>query len=228
MFARHGATVVLTDRSERRALAAARDLTDETGVKVVPLRLDVGDEESIDAGVREALELVGGIDVLVNNAAVIEKSALSETTLASWNKVIGIGLTGTFLMIKAVLPSMVARGGGAIVNISSVAAWRGPADATASYQAAKAGVLALTRAAASEYGPAGVRVNCVAPGFVPNPGISEVMGEEYIARTAALTPLPRTATPQDIANAVFFLASEQGSFVTGEAINVSGGFYYHA
>lgn len=227
-FARDGATVIVSDRSESRAASTATRIADETGATVLPLTMDVSSEDSTDPAIASILREVGTIDILVNNAAVVEMAPLAETTMDSWRRVIDVCLTGTFLTTRACLPSMVAQGSGCIVNISSVAAWRGPGDGQAPYSAAKAGVLGFTRSVASEYGSSGVRINAVAPGFVPNHKVKEMFGDEYIARTSKATPLNRPATPEDIAASVVFLASEHSSFITGETINVSGGFYYHA
>jgi 3-oxoacyl-[acyl-carrier protein] reductase len=227
-FAARGATVIVSDRSAARAESTAERIASETGSVVIPLTMDVSREDSTDPAIKSVLEQVGSIDILVNNAAVVEMAPLAETTLESWQRVIDVCLTGTFLTTRACLPSMVAQGSGSIINISSAAAWRGPGDGQAPYSAAKAGVLGFMRSVASEYGPSGIRVNAVAPGFVPNHKVKEMFGDEYIARTAQATPLNRAATPEDIAGSVLFLASEQSSFITGEAINVTGGFYYHA
>lgn len=227
-FAASGASVIVSDRSARRAEVTAERIRAETGANVVALTMDVSSEDSVNSGVEAALERAGTIDILVNNAAVVEKAPLVDTTFESWQRVVDVCLTGTFLTTRACLPGMIEKGSGSIINISSVAAWRGPGDGQAPYSAAKAGVLGLTRAVASEYGKSGVRVNAVAPGFVPNAAMKEMFGDEWVATMAASTPLDRAAAPQDIANAVVFLADERSSFITGEVINVSGGFYYHA
>ncbi|WP_160573723.1 SDR family NAD(P)-dependent oxidoreductase [Actinomadura physcomitrii] len=228
LFAEAGATVVLTDRSETRTPAAARDLAAATGATVVPAVIDVGREESVRVGVAAAVEAVGPLDVLVNNAAFTDLSPLVETSTRSWEKVLNVCLTGTFFMMRACLPAMIERRAGSVINIASVNAWTGPADGTASYSAAKAGVLGLTRAAASECGPHNVRINAVAPGFVPNPGIESLFGSDYVRETSQKAALRRAATPEEIAEAVLFLGSDRSSYVTGEAICVAGGLYYHA
>lgn len=227
LFAEHGADVILSDRSASRSRAVAAAVAAATGAKVIPHVMDVGDEAAVEAGMAEVLA-DGPLDVLVNNAAYAERAPIAEMSNAGWRKVIDICLTGTFLTMRACLPGMIARRSGAIVNIASVAAWNGPSDGTGAYAAAKAGVLGLTRAAAAECGPYNVRVNAVAPGLVPNSGIEALFGAAYIEEQIRRTPMARPATPDEIARAVFFLAGEQSSFITGDVLCVSGGLYFHA
>jgi 3-oxoacyl-[acyl-carrier protein] reductase len=228
LFAQQDALVVLSDRSRSRTYAAAEQVGQATGARVVPLVMDVGDEQSINGGLAEIADTLGPVDVLVNNAAFTGLWPLVETSTQDWNRVLGVCLTGAFLTMRACLPAMIRRGSGAIVNVSSVNAWTGPGDGTSAYSAAKAGLLGLTRAAASECGPHNVRVNAVAPGLVPNPGVEQLFGAEYIARVSGQAAMRRAATPEEIAEAVVFLSGRRSGFVTGEVINVSGGLYFHA
>jgi 3-oxoacyl-[acyl-carrier protein] reductase len=221
-FAVDGFRVVLSDRSESRTRSVAAQLARETEAEIIPLILDVADEDSVKSGIESA----GPIDVLINNAAVISRAALVETELTAWERVLRVCLTGPFLMMRACLPGMMERGSGCIVNISSIEAWTGPAAGTSSYAAAKAGLLGLTRAAASEAAPCNVRVNAIAPGAVPNAGAEEAMAAGHFDEVLRRTPMGRVASPGEIASVAAFLASPDSSFVTGEVVGVSGGLYY--
>jgi 3-oxoacyl-[acyl-carrier protein] reductase len=137
-------------------------------------------------------------------------------------------LTGHFLLMRAVLPPMIARGSGSIVNIASIEAWTDVIPNNVVYQTAKAGVVGLTRAAAAQVGQYGVRVNGVAPGLVPNPFLSRMIPAEDLQRLHERQPLGITIEPEDIANAVLFLAADTGRSITGEILNVSAGAYMRA
>jgi 3-oxoacyl-[acyl-carrier protein] reductase len=227
-FAEQGAAVVVSDRSARRASEVGEMLRTETDAQVVDLHMDVAEEESVATAITHVVERLGGVDILVNNAGMSEISKVIETTLDSWNRVIAVCLTGPFLTMRHCIPQMVEAGGGAVVNIASVQAWIGTDDGLASYSAAKAGLLALTRTTAAEVGRYGVRVNAVAPGLIYNEGIREQFGDAFVDGITAQTPLGRMGRPDDMAAAVLYLASDDSSFVTGEVHCVSGGFYYHA
>lgn len=228
VLAMAGADVVITDIDARRTEKVADALTEATGRKVVGRCLDVRDEAGVTAVVEEILADRGRIDILVNNAGTSEPAPLWETTLESWQRVIDICLTGHFLLMRAVLPQMIERRSGSIINIGSIEAWTSGTPGNTAYHAAKAGVLALTRSTAGQVGPYGVRVNGVAPGLVPNPFLSRMLPEEHLQRLQDQIPLGRTVDPEDIANAVLFLAGETGRSITGEIINVSGGAYMRA
>jgi 3-oxoacyl-[acyl-carrier protein] reductase len=228
LLAEAGAHVVLTDRSERRVDDACARLRSEWALSVTGLVVDVSDEDSIGRGVGRVEAELGGVDVLVNNAALAEPGNIADLTLESWNKVLGVSLTGPFLMMRACIPSMVRRGGGSIVNVSSVEAWAVMDRGLASYAAAKAGLQALTRAAATEYGEFGVRVNAVAPGFMPNRAVEELYEPSHLESIVARTPLGRPGDPEEVAKVVTFLAGDDASFVTGDVVTASGGLYYHA
>jgi len=151
--------------------------------------------------------------------------AVDGISIEDWSRIIDVNLTGAFHLIRAVLPSMRRQRAGAIVNVSSVAAWTVLGGSDAPYAAAKAGMLALTRAVAAEAGPDGIRCNAVAPGIVLTKWVEKNMGG--VARQAEHTPLRRLGKPEDIAATIAFLASDDASFITGEAITVSGGLYMH-
>jgi 3-oxoacyl-[acyl-carrier protein] reductase len=225
-FARSAASVFVSDRSERRAKETAEGIqADHPEARVEAVTLDVSSRDSVAA----AVEQVGVVDVLVNNAAIAEKGLLAEVDPDSWDRVVAVNLTGPFLLMRSLLPGMYERGSGSIVNISSVEAWMvGNDERIGSYVAAKAGLLGLTRVAAAESGRYGVRVNAVAPGLMESKGIEDLGGTEWLSWIKSQTPLGRGADTAEVAEAVGFLASDRASFITGEVINVSGGFYFHA
>jgi len=209
-----GADVVITDLDAKRTAKVAEALSEQTGRKVLGRVLNVADEEGVAAVVSDVLAEWGRIDVLVNNAGTSEPQPLWETSLESWRRVVDINLTGTFLTMRAALPQMIERGSGSIVNIASIEAWTSGTPGNTAYHASKAGVMA--------------RVNGVAPGLVPNPFLSRMLDEAHLQRLQDQIPLNRTIDPEDIANAVLFLAGESARSITGEIINVSGGAYMRA
>jgi 3-oxoacyl-[acyl-carrier protein] reductase len=223
-----GADVVITDLDAKRTAKVAEALSEQTGRKVLGRVLNVADEEGVAAVVSDVLAEWGRIDVLVNNAGTSEPQPLWETSLESWRRVVDINLTGTFLTMRAALPQMIERGSGSIVNIASIEAWTSGTPGNTAYHASKAGVMALTRSTAGQVAVHGVRVNGVAPGLVPNPFLSRMLDEAHLQRLQDQIPLNRTIDPEDIANAVLFLAGESARSITGEIINVSGGAYMRA
>ena len=219
-----GLDVVVTDAHERRCREFARDLSDELGRDVAAYPLDVTDHARVRAVIDEVVATQGRLDVLVNNAGWSKIEPVAEMSLETWQRCLDVDLTGTFACMRYALPAMIAAGGGSIINIASIAAWEMSAAHGAAYSAAKAGVLALTRVAAAENGKHGVRVNAVAPGLIYNDFLRRIYPEEffrnYLSDTAILY---RIGEPDDVANMVSYLASDQASYVTGEVFTVSGG-----
>lgn len=223
-----GADVVVTDIHEGRTTATAEEIAAATGRRTAGLVLDVTDERRVDAVVAEVIERFGRIDILVNNSGINDLAPLWEMKTEVWHKVIDVCLTAHFFTMRAVLPHMIARGDGAVVNISSVAGWIGSTAGEAHYAAAKAGVMGLTRVAASEAAAHGIRVNAIAPGLIHNPFLARVYPEQFFTDIAERTPLGRVGRPGDIADAVVFLVSDRASFITGEVLCVSGGLHYNS
>jgi 3-oxoacyl-[acyl-carrier protein] reductase len=215
-----GARVLISDVHERRLGEAARSLTALAGEEVPALRCDVTQEAEVRALVEGAIEKLGRIDVLVNNAGLGGTANLVDMTDEQWTRVLDVTLNGTFRMTRAVLRHMLERRSGAIVNNASVLGWRAQAG-QAHYAAAKAGVMALTRCAALEAAEAGVRVNAVAPSLAMHPFLSKVTSEDLLERLAQREAFGRAAEPWEVANVIVFLASDLASYMTGEVVSVS-------
>ncbi len=212
--AEEGATVVLSDSHERRLREAAAELG---GLLAIPC--DVTSQADVDRLFAEATA-DGPLDVVVNNAGLGGTVNLADMTDEEWSKVIDVSLNGTFRCMRAALGHMLPRERGSIVNLSSVLAWRAQAG-QAHYSAAKAGVAALTRAAALEAAPHGVRVNAVAPSLALTPFLAKVMPQDTLDELVALEAFGRAAETWEVANVIVFLASDYASYLTGEVISVS-------
>ncbi|WP_442945644.1 3-oxoacyl-ACP reductase FabG [Nocardia sp. SSK8] len=225
-LAADGCAVAVVDLDAAAAVLAAGKIN-AAGGTAIGLGCDVADEAAVTAAVERTVAELGSLDVLVNNAGVLRDNLLYKMSVEDWDTVMAVHLRGAFLCGKAAQKHMVDNGGGVIVNTSSVSALgnRGQAN----YAAAKAGIQGLTRTLAMELGPFGIRVNAVAPGFIATEMTAAtaarigVSAEELQAKTAAVTPLRRVGTPEDIANVVAFLASADAAFVTGQTVYVDGG-----
>lgn len=218
-----GARVVVTDIHQRRTEAVARELAAIHGSdRVVGIPLDVGDRDAIDRVVAHVTAEVGTVDVLVNNAAINVLTEVDRMDPADWDRTMAVDLSGPWYLCRALLPGMYDRGWGSIVNVTSVAGFLG-GGREGPYAAAKAALHSLTRTLALEGGPRGVRANAVAPGIIESKFI-ERHREQFDAE-AAKTPLRRLGFPAEVASVVAFLCSDDASYVTGETITVSGGWY---
>jgi NAD(P)-dependent dehydrogenase (short-subunit alcohol dehydrogenase family) len=235
-FAMEGASVVVAARTEEQLASVVKDIVEHEG-KAVAVTADVSREEDCARIVRMAKEVYGGVDILVNNAGIYGPVApIEEIAPADWDRVLAVQLRGAFLMTRAALSVMYAGHGGAIVNISSVAA-RMAYPWGAAYATAKAGLLGLTRTTAGEGARRGVRANAILPGPVPETDMSQELGRGLAKRTGGdaeqmfkgfvetiLQGRPQTA--DEIAAAVLFLASDQASAITGQALSVDGGMSF--
>jgi 3-oxoacyl-[acyl-carrier protein] reductase len=191
--------------------------------RAIALALDLADPDSIEAGVKAALAAHGRIDVLVNNAGVTEDNLVLRMSKASWDRVLATNLTGAFLLTQAVVKSMVRQRYGRIVNVTSVVGLMGNAG-QANYAASKAGLVGLTKSVARELASRNITCNAVAPGFIAT-AMTEKMTDDAKAKLSGQIPLARLGSPDDVAAAVAYLASEEASYVTGHVLNVSGGLY---
>lgn len=215
-----GATVLISDYHERRLGETADRLADETGTRPDTQVCDVTDEAAVQALVAAAVDRLGGIDVMVNNAGLGGSAPIVEMTDEQWSSVLDVTLNGTFRCTRAVLRHMYERDRGVIVNNASVLGWRAQAE-QAHYAAAKAGVMALTRSAAIEAAQHGVRVNAVAPSLAMHPFLAKVTTDDLLAELTEREAFGRYAEPWEIANVVVFLASDYSSYMTGETVSVS-------
>jgi NAD(P)-dependent dehydrogenase (short-subunit alcohol dehydrogenase family) len=223
-YAREGAPLILVGRR----VALLRQVCDDVssnGVEALPVPADLADPAAASQTVQMALARFGRIDVLVNNMGVAGEARLvHETPDTLWEEMLQVNLLGTIRLIRAVLPHFVGRRRGLIVNVSSMAALVGM-PGLAAYSVAKSGLLALTRSVAVEYGGWGIRCNCLCPGTVATPmteGFLSKPGRRLDAETG--TVLGRIATPEEMAEVVFFLGSDRSSFITGAVLSADGGY----
>lgn len=227
-LAADGYDVIVTDAHERRCKESAEALSARHGREFLAIGLDVTDEAAVASAMEAVVAQRGRIDVLVNNAGWSKIEPVSEMSLQTWQRCLDVDLTGTFLCMRYALPHMIAAGGGAIVNISSIAAYETSTEHGAAYSAAKAGVLALTRVAAAENGRHGVRVNAITPGLIYNDFLRKIYPNEFFDGYAEHRSLVgRIGQPADVANLAAFLASAQAGYITGEVYGVSGGVHPH-
>lgn len=215
-----GATVVVSDAHERRLGETAATLSERAGVDVLAVPCDVTVETQVRALVAAAVERHGRIDVLVNNAGLGGTAPIVDMTDDEWARVLDVTLTGTFRMTRAALRHMYDRGAGVIVNNASVLGWRAQ-EGQAHYAAAKAGVMALTRTAAVEAAPHGVRVNAVAPSLAMHPFLAKVTSDEVLDELTRREAFGRAAEPWEVATVVAVLASDYTTYMTGEVVSVS-------
>jgi 3-oxoacyl-[acyl-carrier protein] reductase len=221
-LAGEGAAVVAAARTPGALEKLVGEIAADGG-KAFALPLDLTVPSSIEAGVKQALERHGQIDILVNNAGVTEDGLLLRMSVEAWNRVMATNLTGPFLLTQAVIRSMVRRRYGRIVNVTSVVGLMGNAG-QANYAASKAGLIGLTKSVARELASRNVTCNAVAPGFIST-AMTDKLADGARQSLAGQIPLERLGTPEDVAAAVAFLASEDASYVTGHVLNVSGGLY---
>lgn len=213
LLARAGAAVIITGRDVERGEKAVAELG--TGVRFIAA--DLSDLRAVAALARQC----GRVDVLVNNAASFPGAATLEQDVASFERTFDTNVRGAYFLVAALAPGMVSRGGGSIVNVTSMVAFKGVPGAS-TYSASKAALESLTRTWAAEFGPSGVRVNSVAPGPTATEGVAAEWGDVNEELGRAL-PLGRTADASEIAEAVLFLASPRSSFITGSTLHADGG-----
>jgi len=216
-----GAQVVLSDTHERRLGETLDALKTEHGDAVAAVPCDVTDEAQVQRLVDSAVATFGRLDVMINNAGLGGTKSILEMTDAEWTRVLDVTLNGTFRCTRAALNRMVAQGGGgAVVNNASVVGWRAQ-EGQAHYAAAKAGVMALTRCAALDAAPHGIRVNAVAPSLAMHPHLVKVTSDDLLAELTRREAFGRYAEPWEVANVMVFLASDLASYLTGEVLSVS-------
>jgi len=227
LFAREGAAVCLFDRDETAGKAVARTIEEEKG-RALFVPGDVTRDEDCRRAVDETVARLGGLHVLFNNAGIIRRATIVDTSEEDWDRVMAVNVKGVFLMSRRAVPSMARSGGGVVINTASVWGLVGGTRA-AVYCASKGAVVLLTKSMALDHGAQNIRVNCICPGDTDTPmlrGEAGMLGEpmdRHMAQ-AADVPLRRVARPEDIAQAALYLASDASSFVSGAPLIVDGGF----
>jgi NAD(P)-dependent dehydrogenase (short-subunit alcohol dehydrogenase family) len=222
LFAREGAKVVVADYKADLGHETVQAIEDAGG-NAQFVQVDVSDSAQVQKMVQTTLDAFGGIDVLFNNAGVLIFGTILDTDEQAWCRIMSINLTGTFLCSRAVLPHMIERGGGAIINVTSSTGAHDAAPNAAAYIASKGGVALLTRAMAIDHADDNVRVNAIAPGPTETPMLRDNLSQEELDAFAATFPMKRLGQPYELAAAALFLASDEASFVTGAILAVDGG-----
>lgn len=218
LFSEKGWRVAFTYKNSEKT---AKELSDATGA--LAIKADSAAEDQVNSAVSVAEEALGGIDCLINNAAISSFSVFTDITLDDWNEMLGVNLTGAFLFCRATIPGMVRRKSGSIINVSSMWGITG-ASCEVHYSTTKAGLIGMTKALAKELGPSGITVNAIAPGVIDTEMNRAHLSDEDIAALAEECALCRIGTPREVADAALFLAGDGASYITGEVLNLSGGF----
>jgi len=219
-FAAHGARVIVSDVRAEAGLAVAQDI----GERAIFIALDVCDPEAWDAAIAEITQRFGGLDVLVNNAGTGTGGGIERETLADHHRVLDVNVTGVWSGIRQALPAFAARGGGSVINISSIDGLVG-VEGLSTYVASKFAVTGLTRSLALELGARNIRVNSIHPGIIETPMVAKNTGKsmERLRKAVARQPIPRMGRPEEIAQAAVFFASDESSYCTGASLVVDGG-----
>lgn len=219
-LAKDGATVAVAARNKEKLGELVREIT-AAGGKAAAFPLDVADEEQVKATVKDAIAQLGKIEILVNNAGITRDQLVMRMKRADWDAVLQTNLTSAYFLIQQVITSMLRQKWGRIINITSVFGQMGQAG-QANYSASKAGLIGLTMAIAREVGSRNITCNAVAPGFIET-AMTAVLSDEFKQTAIKQIPLGRVGTPDDVASAVAFLASDEASYITGHVLSVNGG-----
>lgn len=221
-LARDGADILVNARSNIGEARKVAGKIESMGRRVLVILADVSNKEDVDNMVKKTIEVFGKIDILVNNAGVVGSTVpIQELKEEDWDRIISVDLKGTFLCCKAVVPHMINRRSGKIVNISSIAGKEGNANMTA-YSAAKAGIIGFTKALSEEVARYGIRVNCVCPALIETE-LAERMDKQQAEYLKSKIPLSRLGKPEEVAELVKFLVSDASDFIAGQAYNIDGG-----
>jgi NAD(P)-dependent dehydrogenase (short-subunit alcohol dehydrogenase family) len=220
-LARAGAAVIIADINGDGAEQTAAELRQQE-LRAAAAPADVSDHDSVHGMVTAALRQLGGIDVLVNCAGIFPTTSIEAMTVEEWDRVMAVNARGVFLCSQAVLPEFMEQRSGAVVNIASRDAFV-PKPSKIHYAASKTAVVSLTRSFAEEFGAFGARANCVAPGLIDTPALRKERGDAWFAEMEQQVPRRKAGWPQDIANAVLFLASPLADYINGATIHVNGG-----
>ena len=220
LFGKEGAKVVVADVNDKAGEETAEEIR-KNGSEAFFAHLDVSNREQSKQVVQDTLERFYKIDILINNAGIIQDALISKMTEDQWDKVISIDLKGPFNCIQAVVEAMTNHGTGEIINVSSIVGLYGNVGQS-NYSAAKAGLIGMTKTLAKELGKKGIRVNAVAPGFIYTP-MTATVPEKILELMKEKTPLKRLGQPDDVAYALLYLASDEANFVNGAVLSVDGG-----
>jgi NAD(P)-dependent dehydrogenase (short-subunit alcohol dehydrogenase family) len=224
LFAQEGAKVVIGDVLDDEGRKTESEIN-ETGGECLFVRLDVASEDSWADAIATTVSRFGKLDVLVNNAGVVARGTLEDTTIDDYDRIMDINAKGVFLGTKAAIPELRKAGGGSIVNIASISGNVGQSDVQAVYNASKGAVRIFTKSAAIQYAGEGIRVNSVHPGDIDTPMAQARLNDPQLQREAeARSPLGRTDRPEEVAYGVLYLASDESSFVTGSELVIDGGY----
>lgn len=207
--------------SEKEAFALVMSLR-QKGCSAIAVKADVSNKVEVETMFDTAFSEFGRVDILINNAGIARQRLFTDLTESEWDEMISVNLKSVFNCCKCALPPMISRKSGKIINVSSIWGIAG-ASCEVLYSTTKAGIIGLTKALAKEVGPSGIQVNCIAPGVIDTE-MNAALSEEDKAALIDETPLMRIGTPQDIANAMMFLASEKADFITGQVLSPNGGF----
>jgi 3-oxoacyl-[acyl-carrier protein] reductase len=222
ILARNGADIVVSDINLEKAEETANEIK-SIGRKGLAVKVDVAHWNDVERMVEVILEKFAKIDILVNNAGITRDKLILRMTEEDWDAVLDVNLKGTFHCTKAVVRHMAKQRSGKIVNIASVVGEMGNAS-QANYSASKAGVIGLTKTIAREFAQRGLNINAIAPGYIETP-MTEVLPEKVKEELKKLIPMERLGKPEDVAEAVLFLVSEESNYITGHVLNVNGGIY---
>lgn len=219
-FAKEGANLVLVDLRE---LSEIRQRIEKEGRKVLTLQVDVSDSNMVEKMVKITVDRFGRLDILVNNAGVISRGTIEDITDEELDRILDINFKGVFYCCRAAVPIMKKQGYGKIVNVSSITAKRGDNTTAPCYGASKGAILTLTRSLARQLGPFGINVNAVAPHAIDTP-MMKYWDETKRKAVIESLPVRRMGKPEDVASAILFLCSDEASFITGETLNINGGY----
>jgi len=222
LLAQNGANIVVSDINLERAEETAREI-ESIGSKAMAVKVDVASLKEVEQMVEAVLEKFGKIDILVNNAGITRDKLILRMTEEDWDAVLNVNLKGTFNCTKVVVRHMAKQRSGKIVSIASVVGEMGNAG-QANYSASKAGVIGLTKTIAREFAQRRINVNAIAPGYIETP-MTEILPEKVKEELKSLIPMERLGKPEDVAEAVLFLVSEESNYITGQVLNVNGGIY---
>jgi len=222
LLARNGSDIVVSDINLEKAEETANEIN-SIGRKALAVKVDVANWNDVEQMVEVILEKFAKIDILVNNAGITRDKLILRMTDEDWDAVLNVNLKGTFHCTKAVVRHMAKQRSGKIVNIASVVGEMGNAG-QANYSASKAGVIGLTKTIAREFAQRGININAIAPGYIETP-MTEALPEKAKEELKRLIPMERLGKPEDVAEAVLFLVSEESNYITGQVLNVNGGIY---